>query len=455
MNHPYHSDFNRRKFLQFAGLGALGTSILSSLIARAQAGAPKRLLLAARPHGSIAAEFFPQGGSATSFQLPSITSPFEPVKSEMVMLTNLSNPRRESWAGEHDAGLFGMTIGREGVATGIGNGAVGTGISVDQWLAQSSPALGGTLKHSIQLAASPESAPGGALNPGLRILSYSGGGTTGAMDPETRPDVALSNLFANVAPSTGGAPGNDAAQARARQLNRAVLDQLVQDASRLKAKVPVSQQPKLDEQLSALADLTRQNDAVATSTAGCATPTLAPLPGGAAAHAAQSRAMFQIMKGAFLCDITRVASFSFAPEQSSMPFNDIIPNEVKNPDGHHDISHAGDTGERGAIDKFYCSLFAELLLDMKNTADGPGTSLLDNTVVAFITAIDDGNGHGTDNMPVALFGGKSLGLAQGRIVDAGGRTMNDVWTAVAQAFGVAGNFGDPALVTGPLSGLFT
>lgn len=445
----HRSDFNRRRFLQFAGLSVLGTSVLSSLIARAQAGAPKRLLLAARPHGSIATEFFPQGGSATSFQLPSITSPFEPVKSEMLLFNNLTNPRQEGWAGEHDVGIFAMTTGREGQS--IGDGAVGTGVSIDQLLAQSSPLLNGTLKRSVQLAASPESGPGGARHAGLRVISYAGGGITGAMDPETRPDVALTNLFAGV--STGGASGNDAAQARARQLNRAVLDQLVLDASRLKAKVPISQQSKLDEQLSALADLTRQNDTVVTSTAGCSTPTFAPLPGGSAEHAAQSRAMFQLIKGAFVCDLTRVVSFTFAPEQSSMSFNDIIPNEVKNPDGHHDISHASDTGERGAIDKFYCSLFAELLVEMKNTPDGAGTSLLDNTVVAFVTGINDGNGHGMDNMPVAMFGGKSLGLAQGKIVDAGGRTMNDVWTSVSQAFGVSGNFGDPALVKGPLSGV--
>ncbi len=444
---------DRRRFLKAAGLGVLGTSVLGSLLARAQSGTPKRFLLAMRPHGSIASNFFPQGGSATNFQLPSITSPFEPLKSDMVLLDNLTNPRDESW-GEHDAGLFGMTIGRQGAPAG--DGATGTGVSIDQLLAQSSPFAAGTLKRSIQLAASLESVASSRLGPGLRILSYAGGGTTGALDPEIRPDAALSSLFGNfVAPSA--MPSDQGAQQRARELQRAVLNQLTQDATRLKARVPLSQQGKLDEQLSAIADLVRQNESVlggGGGGAGCSQPALGALAAGPLEHESRSRQMFQVLKGAFSCDLTRVASFSFAPEQSGMAFNQIIPNEVKNADGHHDISHAGDPNERGAIDRWYCSMLAELLLDMKNTPDGAGTSLLDNTVVAFITGIDDGNAHGRDRMPVVMFGGKSLGMMGGRIVDMGGRTMNDVWTSLAQAFGVQGNFGDPALVTGPVNGLF-
>jgi len=445
---------DRRRFLKAAGLGVLGTSVLGSLLARAQSGTPKRFLLAMRPHGSVASNFFPQGGSATNFQLPSITSPFEPLKADMVFLDNLTNPRREGWRGEHDAGLFGMTTGREGDPAG--EGATGTGISIDQLLAQSSPLAAGTLKRSIQLAGSVESAASAWQGPGLRILSYAGGGSTGALDPETRPDAALSSLFGNfVAPSA--MPSDQAAQQRARDLQRAVLNQLTQDATRLKARVPLSEQGKLDEQLSAIADLVRQNETVLGGSgggAGCSQPALGALAAGPLEHESRSRQMFQVLKGAFSCDLTRVASFSFAPEQSSLAFNRIIPNEVKNADGHHDVSHTADPNERGAIDRWYCSLLAELLLDMKNTPDGAGTSLLDNTVVAFITAIDDGNGHGMDRMPVLMFGGKSLGMMGGRIVDVGGRTMNDVWTSVSQAFGVQGNFGDPALVTGPVNGLF-
>ena len=39
-------------------------------------------------------------------------------------------------------------------------------------------------------------------------------------------------------------------------------------------------------------------------------------------------------------------------------------------------------------------------------------------------------------MPVIFFGGKSLGLKQGRWIDMQGRYMNDLWGATLAAFGV-------------------
>lgn len=133
-----------------------------------------------------------------------------------------------------------------------------------------------------------------------------------------------------------------------------------------------------------------------------------------AQHEATSRQMLQIIRTAFQCDLTRVATFQFANALSGMQFTKIIPGFSVG-DGHHDISHQASKGDaaKTAIERFYVGLLTEFLVEMKNTPDGPGTSLLDNTLVFYFTEINDGNEHGWANMPIAIFGGKSFGITGG------------------------------------------
>jgi len=74
--------------------------------------------------------------------------------------------------------------------------------------------------------------------------------------------------------------------------------------------------------------------------------------------------------------------------------------------------------------------------------------------VVFFNEVSDGNSHSIDTMPVAMFGGKSLGLQTGQHLHFNGAWMNDVWSAVAGAFGATMNFGDAAYSKGPVAGLF-
>jgi hypothetical protein len=45
-------------------------------------------------------------------------------------------------------------------------------------------------------------------------------------------------------------------------------------------------------------------------------------------------------------------------------------------------------------------------------------------------------------------------LKQGRVVDCGGRGVNDLLTALANTFGVPGTFGNPAYGSGPLTQIY-
>jgi hypothetical protein len=191
-----------------------------------------------------------------------------------------------------------------------------------------------------------------------------------------------------------------------------------------------------------------------------------------------------IIKTAFQCDLTRVASFSFGWGNSGIRFSQVIPKVLPNlmvddVEGYHAISHENGGATKAnphvsqfAIDKYFCYMTANLLQDLANTPDGmTGGSLLDNTLVVFWNECSIGNTHDTQNMPVLLFGGKFLKLNGGHFFDfsdkaAGkGRYMSDFWVQLSKAWamadGVAGSgyeplvkYGDDAWNLGDMSELF-
>src|SRR5258706_8364102 len=194
-------------------------------------------------------------------------------------------------------------------------------------------------------------------------------------------------------------------------------------------------------------------------------PTLAQLPNPTgdlsvdeAQHDLVSRQQLQIIKAAFQCDLTRVATFSFAHGNSYLRFAKIAKTFPNDSAGHHDISHEGSATAleaQAAIDKYYSDRLAELLVDMKATPEGTG-NMLDNTLVAYFNEVSIGADHNAFNMPVLLFGAKNLGLNRGSHLRLNGRYMTDVWASAAKAFGdsTTERFGDPNWGQGPIADLF-
>jgi hypothetical protein len=76
---------------------------------------------------------------------------------------------------------------------------------------------------------------------------------------------------------------------------------------------------------------------------------------------------------------------------------------------------------------------AELLTKFKQAKDAFGNSLLDYTVVPFVTEVAQSN-HSRDPKPAFLFGGTKLGLKHGTFQNFGqSRPQADLYLACAQA----------------------
>jgi hypothetical protein len=447
-----------------AGMGTAAAGVmLRPLFAAAAGASPTRLLVVHRPCGTFLDAFFPVGGNETTFTLPSILEPFAAVRDSMVILNGVNCPRDNGWPGDkHAAGIMVMMSGRRPIEIpGTNSGGdfnaknqCAAGPTFDQFMLQKSTALQGTTTPSIQATAYRPSSVG---LPNFKVLSYTG--QNGPLFPESRPATLFGGLFGAAIPNL-----SPERAAKLRALDKGVLDFVHQDLTRLRGSVPKSQLSKLDAHLGGIQALETRLNAPTPGTGAmpaCQPPVQGALANPAgdvtideAQHEAVARNQMAIILTAFQCDLTRVATFSFAAGASALRFSKIIPG-FTNGAGHHDLSHQPDQhAQHAQVDAFYSRMLAEMLLNMKNTADGDG-SLLDHTLVVYFNECAIGANHTTENMPVLLFGGKSLRLQTGRHLRYGGKFITDVWSAVGNAMGVPmTTFGDPAFNKGTVAGLF-
>ena len=324
----------RRTFLAGVGTTAAGT-LLRPLFASAAGASPTRLLIVHRPCGTYPTDFFPQTGDATTFTLPPILQPFAPVKDAMTILNGIYCPRDHGWAGDqHGAGLITMMSGKRpieipGTSSGGDPNAKNqqaAGPSFDQMMIKTAGSgLGGTSVPSIQSTAYRPSSIG---LPNFKVMSYD---TAGALFPESRPDTLFGNIFA------ASMPGLSAADLdRLRAQNKSILDFVSKDLTRLRGLVPKSQLPKLDAHLDGLttleAKLTAAPSGGGAGGAACTGPTQATPPAQTgdltideAQHQVIAQNQLAIILAAFQCDLTRVATFSFAHGNSALRFAKIIP----------------------------------------------------------------------------------------------------------------------------------
>ncbi len=459
----------RRTLLAGVGTTAAGM-FLRPLFASAAGASPTRLLIIHRPCGTYPDQFFPTAvGDVSTFTLPTILTPFETLKNDMLILNGIYCPRDHNWAGDqHGAGLITMMSGRKPVEIpGTSSGGdlqaknqTAAGPSIDQQLLLKPAAgLSGTVVPSIQSTAYRPSSLG---LPNFKVMSYD---ASGAMFAESRPGTLFGNVFST---AMAGAGVSAAQLERMRLQNVGVLDFVNKDLARLRALVPQSQLVKLDAHLAGIAQLQAKlapKPATATGGSTCAGPVLPTLPNPTgdltvdeAQHKVVAQSQLGIILSAFQCDLTRVATFSFAHGNSALRFTKIIPGFTDTSGlGHHDLSHVQTTAASvllGQIDQYYSQQVADLLTKMKATPDGDGT-LLDHTLVVYLNECCIGWSHSIENMPVLMFGGKSLKLQTGRHIKFPMRYMNDVWAAVSGALGVPmATFGDTAYSTGPVTGLF-
>lgn len=474
----------RRNFLRGAGGAALALPMLPSLLARAggDAGAPRRLVVMVQPQGFIMDEFVPTG-IGTDFQLSPILSPLESLRDRIVVVSGLDNaaPHLNTNAAGHQSALKGLMTGMplagnlapdgsllpsaQHVPTDEAWTAPAGGMSVDQVIAERMAAP--TPYRSLEFGVGTDSY--------LFQQQVFQRGPTEPLGTMNDPRAAFDRLFA------GFDPGEPSPLQRLRSARSSVLDRVADGYDSMIGRVSAADRVTLQAHVEKLRELELRFAAGTGGGQGCAIPTYA-LPADYDPHSSDfddvgAMAQIDLMVMALACDMTRVASLQFTDGDSNrfpwlgIPIPD--PNWPNfNPEwgGWHGIFHISPDPARDhpepraamiAAMTWYAQKFAYLVQRMAETPDGDG-SLLDSSLVVWVSEFGDGAGHGADNIPVVLAGNVGGALQTGRHLQFPGRfanpdtgySTNDLLVSILNLFGYDDDsFGYAGICRGALPGL--
>lgn len=444
------SHLDRRSFLR--GLGTLmALPTLEAFTPRtmaaakaAEAVAPTRMAFLYVPNGVSVAEWFPTGNGA-GYQLSPSLKALEPHRNEFSVITGLAHDKARSngdGAGDHARSNAAFLTGVQPKKTAGAD--IHLGISVDQIAANKIGHL--TKLSSLELSTDGQRSAG-KCDSGYSCayqFNLSWKNETTPMSPEMDPRLVFERMF-----GVGAGGGNSPEVARRRVLQKSILDMVQDDAKALQKKVTAQDRAKLDEYFTAVRDIEQRIERAEKMTK--------PLPKGIVppsgvpdSYEDHIRTMFDLLVLAFQTDTTRIATFGLAHDGSNRSFA-----EIGVPEGHHQLSHHQRDPEKlrklAAIDAFYIKQLGYFLDKMKSVKEN-GSTLLDNSMVVYGSAICDGDRHNHDQLPVIVAGRARGTFSPGRHIALSNETpMTNLYLSMLDRLGVpAERIGDS---TGRLEGV--
>jgi len=399
---------DRRRFLRGSGL-ALAVPMFGSLASHVARGAapkpnPKRLGCFYFPDGVPMPlpedpaykewAWFPHG-DGSEFQFTRCMEPLEPVRNEITVLSGLSHPKSRSVHGHNNADQF-LTA----ALVAGGDKTYENTISLDQEYVKHV----GDETRFASLVMSTDGGTGTAR--GTHTISFDHNGRP--IPAEHRPKQIFDRLFVK----------SDADSARRLALSRSALDEMLDDARRLRESLSTADQRSLDEYL----DSVRQAEVKVEKAKRWLG---APLPSvdGDQLNLELStdepreyvQTMFELIYLAFKTDSTRVATYQIGRENGvgrsdhlarAVGFNlaHQLSHETKNPDGWKNF---------GIYCRFLNEEYGRFIGKLQATPEPAGTgSMLDNTLLLFGSA--SSAFHLSRNYPLILAGGKQMGFQHGQ-----------------------------------------
>jgi len=406
------------------------------------AKSPVRLAVLYMPNGVNVSKWVPEG-SGRNFQLSPTLEPLSAYKDRLVVLSNLFNAGAKVGDGHYakEATVLTCATIRKTPGSDLCNG-----ISMDQVAAQK--VANQTPLPSLELGVSPV-AVGVDLAVGYTRIYGSHIAWSNATTPlarELNPRAVYERLFRA---STGQ-------QANSAKGDTLLLDMVLGDAKRLRANVGSADRYRLDEYLSVMRSLEERVKRAGGTTKSAWKPRAAIDPKNApndqpASHAEHVRLILDMIAVAFQTDTTRVCTFMFGNAVSAVSFRFL--EGVTS--GHHEVSHHGHDEEKlrqyYLITRWHVEQYAYLLGKLNAMKEGEST-VLDNSMILFGSALSDGNAHDPHKMPLVLAGGGGGRIETGQHLVCGvDAPAANLYVSMLEAFGApVERFADS---TGPLPGL--
>ena len=405
------------------------------------ASAPRRLGIVYVPMGMNMAKFTPAEEGA--LKLSPILSPLEPFLDRTLVLAGLDSKEADARdGGVHPRCQTSWATGVKAKATeGVDLRA---GTSWDQFVAKE---LGQqTQLGSLELGIEPP-AMGGSCGVGYSCAYSSTIAWRNATTPlpmENNPRAVFERLF--------GASDTTDSKARLDLIlrDKSILDGVGKKLTALKVSVGPGDGRKVEQYLDAVRDVERRvqraEEQVEKELPIVDRP--AGVPGSFEEHA---KLMFDLLALAYQTDMTRVATYLLAQEQSVRTYP-----EIGVPDPHHPLSHHQDDPakleKQAKLNVFMLQQFTYFLDKLRRTEDGDG-SLLDHTLLLYGSGMSNSNEHLMFNVPTVVVGNKDFNIQGGRHVRyKKGTPLANLQLAVMERMGVRlDRFGDSDGTLNPLA----
>lgn len=402
---------SRRQLLLSAGALSLTAGLPNKPTNLKSTDHPSRLIFFYTPNGAVMNDWRPTGTEG-NFTLSPMLSPLQPFKDRLLILDEVDNlvALNGPVGGGHQRGmgslLNGMTV-PPGPFSKVGYAA---GPSIDQHLAQT--VGGSTYFRSLELAVQPR----GSM-PWARLSSA---GPNEPMPPFEAPWDALDALFGDPSPQSAlavlersrkeldlvasGYGGKDVDRLRYHQRS---IDEIER---RIQLSVPPLVAP-LPNNLDRTIDLDARENL-----------------------AAIGKMHMDVLIAAIANDRTRIASLQWAKASGDPTYP-----WLGFPEPHHELSHR-DLSDMVAQDKlrlignWYASQIAYLANALAKIPEGSGT-ILDHTVIAWVSEISVGNVHDHHNLPIMLIGGANGQMRTNRYLKMGHVSHTGLLVTLANMMG--------------------
>jgi hypothetical protein len=417
---------DRRTLLRGAGGVAVGLPFLAATARQAHADPPLRLVVFVHGQGTVLSRWKP-AQVGTTFDLSWMLQPLAPFQPKLNVWSGINNDVRRMMGGNgHNAP--GRSLMTANVFSVPGNEAsAAAGPSMEQVLA--SRIQGGTRFKTLDLRV--------GTDVGEYQMFFAGKDVP--VSGEGDPRAAFNRLTGDL-PAAGAAPTAPTPLTRLRANRAAVMAAVKDGFSRLQANLAGDDRQRLEQHAARIDELDKSlaaKPAAAPTGGGCRKVDLGLpgtfRPGDHTQENFGSRAQIQNAVLALACDLTRVVTIQYTDYHS--PTFDWL--KLPLTGNWHDRVHAhgGDNPDAMAqAFQWYTSECAFLLSQLAAVNEGAGT-LLDNTLVLWVSEFGDGGVHDTHNLPVVLAGGLGGRLKTGRHLSFAGRSHNDLHTTILNLFG--------------------
>jgi hypothetical protein len=437
---------SRRTMLRGAGV-TLGLPWLEAMMPRGLSAAqdtkhPVRMAMLYMPNGVNVNHWYPKG-TGRDFELSATLEPLADLKDQIMVLSNMWNANTKGGDGHYvkEAAILTCATIKKTPGADIGNG-----VSMDQVAAQKVGHQ--TPLPSIELGITPV-AVGVDLAVGYTRVYGSHISWSDATTPlarELNPRAAYERLY-----RAGAGVNGDAAK-----LDSLLLDRVLGDAKKLRAEVGAADGYRLDEYLSVMRGLEQR---VQRSSSAERKSWKSPLPlkmesaptDRPSSHEEHTRLMLDIIAAAFQSDTTRISTFMFGNSVSNVSFRFLEGVSL----GHHDTSHHAKSEDKlrqyQLINKWHIAQYAYLMRKLKSMKEGDST-VLDNSMIMFSSALSDGDSHSPKKLPIVLGGRGGGRIAAGQhIMYTEDTPLANLYVSMLDAFGTpVERFADS---TGPLPGV--